>query len=222
MIRILVANIVTYGLVLWAHQSPTIGGRVPMVFVATWFGSAVIVAMVFLMKHPGGVEGVEFAEEDRRRLWRQRMRISFFGLLPLAFVPLVEMRGVSYDPAVCLLDAALFISVCTVPYFTLVARTIVGGVVLSMMAFQILWILGACILFRVMQQSLAAKGEQIGKGAAFEEFFRHPDYRYLFYILCAVMLLGYCPLVLWLGQRRFFKQFRPRAASLPVLEPHHG
>ena len=222
MIKILVANIVAYALVLWAHQSPTIGGRVPMVFVATWFGSAVIVAMVFLMKRPVRVEEVEVAEVDGHRLWRQKMRISFLGLLPLALVPLLEMRGVDYDPAVCLLDAALFISVCTVPYFTLVARTIVGGVVLSMMAFQMLWILGACILFRVMQQSLAAKGQQIGKGAAFEEFFRHADYRYLFYILCAVMALGYCPFLFWLGRRRFLRQFRPHTVSLPVLDMPHG
>jgi hypothetical protein len=47
--RTIIAGIVTLGLVLWAHQLPTIGGRVPMVFVALWFGSATMVALIFSM-----------------------------------------------------------------------------------------------------------------------------------------------------------------------------
>lgn len=48
--RIITAGMVTAGLVLWAHQQPTTGGRVPMVFVALWFGSTTMVALAFSME----------------------------------------------------------------------------------------------------------------------------------------------------------------------------
>ena len=215
--RIITAGIVTLGLVLWAHQVPTIGGRVPMVFVALWFGSATMVAVVFAMEgarphFPGLLPG----DDTRQGLWRYKMRVTVFSLLPLALIPLLERRGVGNDPAVWLLDSALFISICSVPYFTLVARTVVGGAVLSVGAFQALWIFGASVFFRIMEKSVEAKGGRIAQGAAFEEFFRRPEYRYLFYILCALMLLGYCPALLWLGRRRFLRQPGP---PNPPLEP---
>ena len=205
--RTLVAGIVTLGLVLWAHQLPTIGGRVPMVFVALWFGSTTMVAVIF--STDGGRSPAPGPLPDdvaRRDLWRRKMRVTVYSLLPLTLVPLLERRGVGNDPAVWLLDAALFISMCSVPYFTLVARTVVGGAVLSVGAFQALWIAGASAFFRIMDRSVRAKGGQIAQGAAFEEFFRRPEYRYLFYILCALMLLGYCPALYWLGRRRFLRQ----------------
>jgi hypothetical protein len=202
--RILLAAIVTLGLILWAHQLPTIGGRVPMVFVALWFGSAAIVAQIFAMEgfHPQ-LPWTLPGDRPASGLWRYKMRVTVCCLLPFALIPLLERRGVGNDPAVWLLDCALWISICTVPYFTLVARTVVGGFALSVGAFQALWIVGASALFRVMEQSVRARGGQIAQGAAFEEFFRRPEYRYLFYILCAVMILGYCPALLWLGHRRF-------------------
>jgi hypothetical protein len=57
------------------------------------------------------------------------------------------------------------------------------------------------------------KGGRLAQGAAFEEFFR-PEYRYLFYILCALMLLGYCPALLWLSHRRFLRQKAPPNKTL--------
>jgi hypothetical protein len=141
-----------------------------------------------------------------RTLWRRTMGIAAASLLPFTLVPLLERRGVGNDPAVWLLDAALFISLCTVPYFTLVARSVIGGFALSVGAFQALWICGASVCFRIMEQSVKAKGGRIAPGAAFEEFFRRPEYRYLFFSLAAVMLLGYCPVLLWLGRRRFLRQ----------------
>ena len=177
-----------------------------MVFVALWFGSGTIVALIFSME---GFEphflGILPRQRTRQSLWRYKMRIALFGLLPLTIVPLLERRGVGNDPAVWLLDCALFISLCSVPYFTLVARSALGGVALSVGAFQALWICGACALFLIMERSMKARGEQLPQGAAFEAFFR-PEYRYLFYILCAVMVLGYCPALLRLGHRRFLRQ----------------
>ena len=208
--RVIVAGVVTLGLVLWAHQLSTIGGRVPMVFVALWFGSATMVASIFSMDDrdplfPGTLTG----DITPRGLWRYKMRMTAYCLLPFALVPLLERRGVGNDPAVWLLDSALFISICSVPYFTLLSRTVIGGFALSVGAFQALWICGASVIFRIMDESVRARGGHIAHGAAFEEFFKRPEYRYLFYILCALMLLGYCPALWWLGRRRFLRQAGP-------------
>src|SRR5579871_3654171 len=138
---IIIAAIVTLGLVLWAHQSPTIGGRVPMVFVALWFGSATMVAVTFRREEAKRPVPTASAQDGAEQaLWRQTMGMAAASLLPFSLVPLLERRGVDNDPAVWLLDAALFISLCTVPYFTLVARTVIGGFALSVGAFQALWI----------------------------------------------------------------------------------
>jgi hypothetical protein len=203
---IVAAEILTFGLVLWAHQLLTIGGRVPMVYVAMWFGSTTIVALIFSMRgfSPRFSE-TQHQDTTLERLWRYKMRMAAICLLPLTLVPLLEIRGVGKDPTVWLLDCALYISICGAPYFTLVGRSVVGGVALSMAAFQVVWTCGASVFFVIMEHAAKAKGQQLAQRAAFEEFFR-PEYRYLFYILCTVMLLGYCPALLWLGHRRFLLQ----------------
>jgi len=203
--RIVAAGLVTIGLVLWAHQVPTIGGRVPMVFVALWFGSSTIVAMVVSTDGARPQPTAPPRDHTRRALWRHTMRMAVLWLLPLTLIPLLEIRGVGGDPAVWLLDAAMFIAICTVPYFTLVARTVIGGAVLSVGAFQALWTCGASVLFVIMEHLERGHGRLLTREASFEAFFRL-EYRYLFYILCALMLLGYCPVLLWLGRRRFLRQ----------------
>lgn len=200
MTRIVIAGVVTAGLILWAHQLATIGGRVPMVYVALWFGSAAMVALVF-----SGPAGARTPAMTGAQLWRARMRLAALCLSPLALTPLLERHGVSNDPAVWLLDCALIISLATVPYFTLVARTAFGGTVLSIGAFQALWTAGASVMFVIMEHLERGQGRVLTRRASFEAFFRL-DYRYLFYILCGVMLLGYCPAILALGRRRFVRQ----------------
>jgi len=219
MLQILTAGIATIGLVLWAHQLPTIGGRVPMVFVALWFGSATMVALIFGMaKGNWPFREIVPSETSGEQLWRYKMRVAASSLLPLTLIPLFESRAVRNDPAIWLLDCAFVVSLCSVPYFTLVARTVLGGAVLSVGAFQALWICGASLCFRIMERAVQAAGGQIARGAAFEEFFRRPEYRYLFYCLSAVMMLGYCPVLLWLSHRRFLHQTAAVAAH-DVLSP---
>ncbi len=186
-----------------------------MVFVALWFGSTTMVALIYAMDgFQPRTWGTAPRDVTRQSLWRYKVRVTVCSLLPFTLVPLLERRGVGDDPAVWLLDCALVISLCTVPYFTLVARSVVGGAVLSVGAFQALWIGGASVCFRIMERSVRARGGQIAQGAAFEEFFRRPEYRYLFYILCAVMMLGYCPALWWLGHRRFVRGDWPAAAGM--------
>ncbi|HEY4320730.1 MAG TPA: hypothetical protein VGM77_06060 [Gemmatimonadales bacterium] len=203
--RLLAAGVITIALVLGAHQWRTIGGRVPMVFVALWFGSATMVALVFspdLIRAPAVPRAVPGVAAE---LWRAKMTEAVCALLPLTLIPLLERHGVNNDPAVWLLDCALIISLCTVPYFTLLARSVLGGVVLSIGAFQALWTCGASALFVLMLKMEKQKTGQMPQHWTFEDFFR-PGYRYLFLSLCAVMILGYCPLVLRAGRRRFNRQ----------------
>ena len=127
------------------------------------------------------------------------------ALLPFTLVPLLEFAGVHYDPAVWLLDCALLIALCTAPYFTLLARSVLGGVVLSIGAFQALWTAGASGLFVLMQDLERQKTGQVSVGWTFEDFFR-PEYRYLFYILSMIMVLGYCPALFYLGYRRLRRE----------------
>lgn len=207
--RVVTAGIITIGAILWAHQLPTIGGRVPVVFVVLWFGSTTMVAFVLAIEATdpplGGPQPGDLAREH---LWRHQMRLAVLCLLPLALVPLLERHGVGNDPAVWLLDCALVISICCVPYFTLVARTVLGGIVLSIGAFQALWTIGASAGFVILEHLEAEQGRRLPHGGTFEDFFR-PEYRYLFYILSAVMVLGYCPVILWSGHRRFLRQRMP-------------
>nr|CAS02814.1 putative integron gene cassette protein [uncultured bacterium] len=194
--QLFITSAATLGLVAWAHSLPTIGGRVPMVFIAMWFGSSTIVALIFrnALQDPKTPE-----------VWHRRTGRSLAWLLPLAAIPALEMKGVSYTPSVWLLDCSLLISVCCTPYFTIISRSVVGGVSLSVAAFQGLWIIGASVCFNIMQNSIQANGGHIEPGAAFEEFFRRPEYTYLFYYLCGLMMLVYCPILLCLGRRRFVK-----------------
>ncbi|HLX78755.1 MAG TPA: hypothetical protein VKR27_07710, partial [Acidimicrobiales bacterium] len=88
---------------------------------------------------------------------------------------------------------------------------------LSIGAFQALWTCGASVLFVIMEHLESGKGRRLARGATFEAFFRL-DYRYLFYVLCALMLLGYCPVLLWLSHRRFLRQKAPANSALePAL-----
>jgi hypothetical protein len=194
-------TLLTLGVILWVHQVPTIGGRVPLVFVVAWFGAAAIVALIFA--RPASRVSTSVLERANTE-WRARMLESVRWLLPFALVPLLERRGVRSDPAVWLLDAAPVIALTTVPYFTVVARTAFGGAVLSIGAFQAVWICGASALFVVMKRTAAATGTPLPDGGNFEDFFR-PEYRYLFLGLCAAMLFGYCPALLRLGRRRFLR-----------------
>jgi hypothetical protein len=200
-----VAGVVTVGMVFGAHQWRTIGGRVPMVFVGLWFGSATMVALVFspnLLRARRVNAALTSAGEAA---WNERMRVAAVALLPFALVPLLEFAGVHNDPAVWLLDCALLIALCTVPYFTLLASSVLGGVVLSIGAFQALWTAGASGLFVLMQNLERQQTGRVPVGWTFEDFFR-PEYRYLFYILSTMMVLGYCPALLYLGYRRFHRE----------------
>ncbi|MEO8360238.1 MAG: hypothetical protein ABI672_09435 [Vicinamibacteria bacterium] len=204
------AALLTVAMILAARQWRTIGGRVPMVFVGLWFGSATMVALVFSPKllradHPRPAPPAEPAQ------WRASVRLAGASLLPLALVPLLERHGVQNDPAVWLLDCALVISLLTVPYFTLLARSVLGGVVLSIGAFQALWTGGASALFIHMQALERQRTGQMPRGWTFEDFFR-PEYRHLFYILTAVMVMGYCPALFCAAHQRF----KRTGADLPI------
>lgn len=208
--RLLWAGLLTIAMVFGAHQWRTIGGRVPMVFVGLWFGSALIVALVFSPRLFRAEHTPGPSRTDPRE-WQASVRLAGTALLPLALVPLLERRGVHNDLAIWLLDAALVISLLTVPYFTLLARSVLGGVVLSIGAFQALWTCGASALFVHMRALERQRTGHLPQGWTFEDFFR-PEYRYLFYILVSVMVFGYCPALFYAAYRRFQRL----GAQLPI------
>ena len=135
--------------------------------------------------------------------WLSTLRLIGISLLPLASVPLLELQRSGYDPALWLMNGILVVSLCSVPYFWLLARSIFGAVVLSIFTLGMLWHFAATALFTVITRKEAAKAISTVDTSSTLHAFLAPEYRIFFYSLCAGALLVYCPLTLWLGYRQF-------------------
>lgn len=134
------AGVVTVLLVLLANRLEEIGERIPLVFLSLWVGSSTVTALVFLRVAPRpGLPPPAPDRAARRSLWRRRLWLAGIALLPLSLVPLLEVGRSGYDPALWLMDGALVMALCGVPYFTLLAQSLVGGVVLSVALPSLLW-----------------------------------------------------------------------------------
>lgn len=205
LVRLLITGVVTVAVVLMADRTEPGGVRISFVFVALWIGSATMAALVFSQKTGGqGEVAMTRGAAARRDRWVRKLRLAGGCLLPLALVPLLEIRRSGHDPALWLLDGALVITLCSVPYFTLVTGNVVGGVALSVASPCLLWHPVSWALFSKIHR---AQLEGIGTTAdptAMHAFFA-PEFRYLFYILCAMILLVYCPIMMALGRRRFMR-----------------
>ncbi len=203
-IQVLLAMAGTVGVILLASQTAEMGERIPFVVLALSAGSATIAALVFVPRQPDQAMPV-LRESARRRLWVHKLRLACAGLLPLTLVPLLEIRRSGYDPALWLIDGMLVITLCSVPYFTLLARSVAGGVVLSVIVPWILWTPVSTVFFSVIRRSqlegVGTTADSIGMHA-----FLAPDFRHLFYILCAMILGVYCPIMLALSYRRFMRK----------------
>jgi len=201
--RILLAGAGTLGVILLANQTEEIGERIPFVFLALSAGSATMAALVFVPSAPNPAVPAP-QTTARRPLWAHKLRLTFIGLLPLAVVPLLEIRRSGYDPALWLIDGALVITLCSVPYFTLLARSVVGGVALSVAAPWLLWVPVSTAFFSIIrrsqQEGIGTTADPIGLHAFFA-----PEFRHLFYILCAMILGVYCPIMMVLSRRRFLR-----------------
>jgi hypothetical protein len=213
--RLLLAGVGTAALVLLASRAESIGERIPFVFLALWAGSATMVGLVF---SPVGPDLAGHAPQDaaRRLLWARKLRLAAVSLLPFTLVPLLEVGRSGHDPALWLMDGALVITLCSVPYFTLLTRGVVGGVALSIALPSLLWVPASSALFAVIKRS-----QREGVGTAADPFAMHaffaPEFRYLFYLLCATVLFVYCPVMLALGRRQFLRT--PDAGPGPAPDP---
>lgn len=201
---IAVILVATFGLVLLAHRVPEIGERIPMVLLSVWAGSATIAALIFSDPRIGPRSRPSSQYDlTGSRLWNYKLRLVSACLLPLIFVPLFEIRHSGFDPALWLMNGILVVSICSTPYFWLLARNIIGAVVLGIISLSLLWHFSAWALFTIIKRMEAAKAISTVDTNSTLHAFLAPEYRFLFYCLCGMALLIYCPLMLWLGYRRF-------------------
>ena len=122
---VVIISAATIALVLAADRVHEIGERIPYVILSLWFGSATIAALIFSSACTRDRSGS--APPAGSRIWAGKMRRMSWSLLPLTAVPLLEIRHSGYDPALWLIDGILIVSICSVPYFFLLARSIVGA-----------------------------------------------------------------------------------------------
>jgi len=174
------------------------------VLLSVWAGSALLIAFIFSDQRIAWRSAASAQSGVRgSKAWADKMYVTFAALLPLTFTPLLEMRHSGHDPALWLMNGILIISVCSVPYFRLRAQGIVGAVVLNMVLFGLLWHFAAWGLFMIIKRIESAKVlSTVDTSHTFHAFLA-PEYRVFFYGLCAAALLIYCPVMMWLGYRRF-------------------
>ncbi len=192
----------TIGLALLADQVREIGERIPYVLLSMWVGSATIAALIFsadLEPRSPAPERMVVADWQK---WVCTMRRISVGVVPLALVPLLECRRAGFDPALLLMNGVLVVSLCSVPFWWLLARSIAGAVVLSIGALGLLWHFSAWALFEIIVRMEAAKEVSTVSTTSTLHAFLAPEYRSLFYLLCGTALLVYCPVTMWAGYRR--------------------
>jgi hypothetical protein len=176
--KILLTIACTICLVLLADRTEQIGERIPQVLLAVWAGSATLIALIFSDRRVARrSSALAQSAVTGSEAWGDKMRLIGVALLPLTFVPLLEIRHSGYDPALWLMNGILIVSVCSVPY--------------------------AWGLFMIIKRMETAKEvSTVGTSHTFHAFLA-PEYRVFFYGLCGAALLVYCPVMIWLGYRRF-------------------
>lgn len=218
--RILLTIACTICLVLLADRTEQIGERIPQVLLSVWAGSATLVALLFSDRRPARrSSALAQSAVTGSEAWGEKMRLIGVALLPLTFVPLLEIRRSGYDAALWLMNGILIVSFCSVPYFSLLARGIMGAVALTLCCFSLLWHFAAWGLFMIIKRMETAK--EVSTVDTYHTFhaFLAPEYRVFFYGLCGAALLVYCPLMMSLGYRRFLADQSARQDAGPNRHP---
>ncbi len=216
---IVVALVCTIGLAFLADRVQEIGERIPFVLLSMWAGSATITALIFSAGlGPQSLASAQVTTTGPQS-WTYKMCLIGASLLPLVFVPLLELRHSGHDSALWLMNGILIVSFCSVPFFWLLARSIIGAVVLSMCSLSLLWHFSAWALFTIIQRMEAAKTVSTVDTANTFHAFLAPEYRIFFYLLCGAALLVYCPLTMWIGYRRFLAERSAQQDAAPNSRP---
>lgn len=149
---------------------------------------------------------------DRRRLWAMKMVVIALSVVPVGFIYLWGSRT-ALRPETILAIVWLFMTVCSAPYWALVARSIIGGFVLNAMQ-------GALILIGVViTASLSRVESPFHVGGLFPIYLRMGTW--------AGITLIYSLFMLWLG-RRAFVRYQDRGSEIhrdflsgrPGFQPH--
>lgn len=155
-----------------------------------WVGTITVVGCLIIA---GSVFGAEFGHGtlpqllaqpiERRRIWWAKMLVLALGLSSLILI-LLTIEHATWPVAI--VAAAAF---CTVPFFTLVGRSTISGIILSIPIPGLIFIIGALLGLWLLRPS----GETVNEERL------HFWMRAYFY----VVLPGYCAVVFYLGYRRF-------------------
>ena len=180
-IRLLLpAWVLTAALMIVALLLPN-GGKGWAAIIAV-FGCLVVAATIFGAEFGQGTISQLLTQPiDRRRIWREKMLVMAAALGSLILL-LLTIEARAWPVAV--VAACAF---CTIPYFTLVGRSTIGGIILSIPIPGIIFVLGALLALWLLRPSVLNQ-ERL-----------HFWFRAYFYIL----LPAYCALIFYLGYRRF-------------------
>src|SRR5687767_2111596 len=112
-------------------------------------GWAAIIAVFGCLAMAGSTFGAEFSHGvvpqllaqpvDRRRIWRQKLLVMVAALIALMVV-LLAMESAAWPVAV-----VATVAFCTVPYFTLLGRGTIGGIILSIPIPGVLFVAGSLL-----------------------------------------------------------------------------
>ena len=150
------------------------------------FGCLIVAASIFGAEFTHGTMSQLLAQPiDRRRIWRQKMLIRAAALGSLSLLMFSRERGTWGVAAVA---ACAF---CTIPFFTLIGRNTVSGIILSIPIPGLIFVAGAAVTLWLLRPSLP--------DSAFNQERIHLWVRAYF----GVLLPAYCIVVCYLGYRRF-------------------
>lgn len=174
------AWLLTAGLMIVSMLLPN-GGKGWVAIIAV-FGCLVVAATIFGAEFGHGTISQLLTQPiDRRPIWREKMLIMAAALGSLILL-LLTIEAPAWPVAV--VAACAF---CTIPFFTLVGRSTISGIILSIPIPGIIFVVGALLALWLLRPS-----------GLNEE-------RLHFWVraYCYILLPAYCALVFYLGYRRF-------------------
>jgi len=180
------AWVLTLALMIAATFLPQVGKEWAVTVVV--FGSLIIAGSIFGAEFGHGTMPQFLAQPiDRRRLWRDKTLIMAAALASL-FVALAVTEQTSW-PWVIIATAF-----CTIPYFTLLGRSTISGIILAVPIPGLIFLIGGLLALWLLRPLY-----EINLDRPVNEERLHFWVRTYMY----TVLPAYCALVFYLGYRRF-------------------
>ena len=175
---------ITIALMIAASALPQIGKGWAVAIAI--FGCLTLAASIFGGEFSHGTISQLLAQPiDRRRIWREKMTLVALGLASV-ILTVVAIEGTPWFGFVGIVAACAF---CTLPFFTLVGRNTLSGIILSVPIPGIIFLIGALLALWLLRPSAGTVNEDRLQ-------FWMNSYFY-------IVLPAYCAVVFYLGYRRF-------------------